>query len=147
MAERTHYINKLQDHLVAKILSPGKLFVYWQLQDKKVRFICDYFYIPEEQLVKTLRLYNHNSRKVIHEVVLRHGVSSWLFKGIKPAGNYYVELGIKRSTETFFPLLKSNSAIQNNDSQINADKPLSPGWVGKVSTYTYYENLEGSILK
>lgn len=147
MAERTYYINKLQDHLVARILTPGKLFVYWQLQDEKVRFICDYFYIPEEQLIKTLRLYDQDSRKVIHEVVLRHDVSSWLFKGIKPTGNYYVELGIKRSTETFFPLLKSNSAIQHNDNQLKAEKPPSPGWAGKVSTYTYYENLEGSITK
>jgi hypothetical protein len=147
VAERTHYMNKLQDHLVARLISPGKLYVYWQLQDEKVRFICEYFYIQEDQLIKTLRLYDHDSRKVIHEVVLRHGVTIWLFKGIKPTGNYYVELGIKRSTETFFPLLKSNSAIQHNDIKLKADKPLSPGWAGKVSTYTYYENLEGSILK
>lgn len=147
MVERTHYISKLQDHLVARILAPGKLFVHWQLQDEKVRFICKYFYIPEEQLDKTLRLYDHNSRKVIHEVVLRHGVSNWLFKGIKPTGNYYVELGIKQNIETFFPLLESNSVIQHNDDQPKVDKPLSTGWAGKVSTYTYYENLEGSILK
>lgn len=147
MAERNHYINKLQDRLVARILTPGKLFVYWELQDEKVRFISEYFYIPEEQLIRTLRLYENDSREVIHEVVLRQGVSSWLFKGIKPTCNYYVELGIKRSTETFFPLLKSNSVIQHNDNQLKAAKPLSPGWSGKVSTYTYYENLEGSILK
>ncbi|WP_213368603.1 DUF4912 domain-containing protein [Mesobacillus boroniphilus] len=147
MAERGHYISKLQDHLVARILTPGKLFVYWQLQDEKVRFICEYFYIPEVQFIKTLRLYEHDSRKVIHEVVLRQGVSSWLFKGIKPNSNYYVELGIKRSTETFFPLLKSNSIIQDHDSQSKSDKPISPGWTGKVSTYTYYENLERSIFK
>lgn len=147
MTESRHYNNKLQDHLVARILSTGKLFVYWQLQDEKVQFICKYFYIPEEQLIKTLRLYEHDSRKVINEVVLREGVSSWLFKGIKPAGNYNVELGIKRSTEAFFPLLKSNSIIQDHVSQFKADKPISPEWAENVSTYTYYENLEGRILK
>lgn len=147
MAERGQYINKLQDHLAARILSPGKLFVYWQFQDEKLQFICNYFYIQEEQLIKTLRLYEHDSRKVIHEVVLRQGVSSWLFKGIKPTGNYYVELGIKRCSEAFFPLLKSNSIIQDQDSQLKAGKPVSPEWAVNVSTYTYYENLEGSILK
>lgn len=147
MADRIHSINKLQDHLVARILSPGKLFVYWQLQDEKVQFICKYFYMQEEQLIKTLRLFEYDSRQILQEVVLRQGVSSWLFKGVKPTGNYYLELGIKRSTERFFPLLKSNFIIQGDDSQLNACKPISPQWAGKVSTYTYYENLEGSILK
>ena len=146
MAERTHDINKLQDYLVARLLSPEKLFVYWKHQDEKVRFICQYFYIPEEQLIITLRLYDQDSREVIHEVTLRQGVSSWLFKGIKPTGNYYVELGMKRGTETFFPLLKSNSIIQDSASTLKEDKPISPRWTGKVSTYTYYENFEGSII-
>ncbi|WLR56337.1 DUF4912 domain-containing protein [Mesobacillus subterraneus] len=128
MAKKTHSMTKHQDQLVARILSPGKLFVYWQLHDEKVQFICKYFYIPEDQPTRILRLYDHDSMKVIHEVILRHGVSSWLFKGVKPTGNYYVELGIKRSREIFFPLLKSSPAIQQNESQIMVDKPLSPGW-------------------
>lgn len=146
MAERTHCINKLPDHLVARILSPGKLFIYWQLQDEKVLFICNYFYMQEEQLTKTLRLYELDSREVLHEVFLPHGVSSWLFKGIKSTGNYYVELGIRRGAKAFFPLLKSNTIIQEEGSLLKMGKPISPEWDGQVSTYTYYENIEGSIL-
>jgi hypothetical protein len=145
VAERIHKTYKLQDHLVARILSSGKLFVYWQLQDEKVRFICRYFYLPEEQLIKTLVLYDLDSREVLHEVVLCQGVSSWLFKGIKPVGNYLVELGVRRSTETFFPLMRSNPIIQDNKYKQEAGKPSSPAWAENVSTYTFYENLEGSI--
>ncbi|MBT2636543.1 MULTISPECIES: DUF4912 domain-containing protein [unclassified Bacillus (in: firmicutes)] len=146
MTEKDQKIYKLQDQLVAISLSPGKLLVYWQLQDEKVQFICEYFYIPEDQVIKGLRLIEHGSSRVLHEVILRQGVSSWVFKGIKPTGNYYVELGVKRSSETFLPLLKSNSIIQDGKIQLTAGQPPSPGWVGKVSTYTYYENLEGSIF-
>ncbi|UYZ20774.1 DUF4912 domain-containing protein [Mesobacillus jeotgali] len=145
MTEKDHHIYKLQDQLVARSLTPEKMLVYWQLHDEKVQFICEYFYIPEDQVIKSLRLMEHGSSIVLHEVILRQGVSSWVFKGIKPNGNYYVELGVKRSSETFLPLLKSNSIIHDSNIRLTAGQPLSPGWIGKVSTYTYYENLEGSI--
>jgi hypothetical protein len=147
VTERQHKLYKLQDQLVARSLSPGKLLVYWQLQDEKVRFVGEYFSIPEDKIIKSLRLFETNAGRVLQEVVLRPGVSSWVFKGIKPSGNYYVELGVKRSPETFLPLLKSNSIIQDGSIHETAAQPSAPGWVGKVSTYTYYENLEGSIHK
>ena len=147
MTERQYKLYKLQDQLVTRSLSPGKLLVYWQMQDEKIRFIGDYFYIPEDKIIRSLRLYEYNSRSVLQEVILRPGVSSWVFKGIKPSGNYYVELGVKRSPETFLALLKSNSIIQDDSIHVTAAQPHAPGWAGKVSTYTYYENLEGSIHK
>lgn len=147
MTEGSQYTNQIQDHLVARILLPGKLFVYWQLQDEKVRFVGQYFYIPEGQLIKTLRLYDHDSGIVLHESVLRQGVDSWLFKGIKPTSNYFVELGIKREGDRFFPLLKSNVIVQDVNSQGRANKKASPPWAGNVSTYTFYENLKGSSIK
>lgn len=144
MRKSNQYSDKIQDHLHSRVIAPSKLFVYWQLMDEKIRFICKYFYIPDEQLILTLRLNDHASGKVVQEVVLRQGVSSWLFKGIKPNVNYMAELGIRRSSEAFFPLLKSNVIIQDVTILKNEGKPNLPGWVGKVSTYTYYENLEGS---
>lgn len=147
MTNSNQQLNKIEDHLKAKILSPGKLFVYWHLQEEKVRFMGKYFLIPDEQLILALRLSDHGSRAVIHEAILRPGVSSWLFKGVNATSNYQVELGLRHQTETFFPMLRSNVIIQNPNIQIEEDKPLLPGWSGKVSTYTYYENLEGSINK
>ena len=146
MTGKNHNKYKLQDQLVARILSTGKLLVYWQLQDEKVRFICEYFYLPEDQVIKSLRLIEHGSSRVLHEVILPQGVSNWIFKGIK-GGNYYVELGVKRSPDTFLPLLRSNAIIQDDHFQLTEARPPSPRWTGKVSTYTYYENLEGSIRK
>jgi hypothetical protein len=142
-----HDKNKIEDDLVARILTPGKLYVYWQLHDKKVRFIGKYFYIPDEQLVMRLRLYDYPSGRVIHELILRNGVTSWLFKGIKATNNYQVELGIELKADKFFPMLRSNIIIQNPDILKEADKLHRPAWSGNVSTYTYYENFEGSIFK
>lgn len=147
MTEKNHKIYKLQDQLVARILNTDKLLVYWLLQDEKVRFICEYFYLPEEGVIKSLRLIEQGSRRVLHEAVLPQAASSWIFKGIKPGVNYYVELGVKRSPETFLPLLRSNSIIQDRHFQFAEVQQPSPRWDGKVSTYTYYENLEGSIPK
>ncbi|MBT2677497.1 DUF4912 domain-containing protein [Bacillus sp. ISL-35] len=147
MANSNQQLNKIEDHLKAKILSPGKLFVYWHLQEEKVRFIGRYFLLPDSQLTKALRLYDFDSGAVIHEAILRHGVSSWLLKGVNATSNYQIELGIKPKTDTFFPMLRSNVIIQNSFNQKAGNKPLLPGWCGKVSTYTYYENLEGSINK
>ncbi len=147
MANSNQQPKKIEDHLEARILSQGKLFVYWHLQEKKVRFIGKYFLIPEEQLILALRLYDINLGSVVSEAILRHGVSSWLFKGVNATSNYQVELGIIRGAERFFPMLRSKVIIQNPGIQREDCKPLLPGWSGKVSTYTYYENLEGSLNK
>jgi hypothetical protein len=145
------------DHLAARILSPDKLFVFWQLQDEKLKFMSDYFNLPETQIVKSLRLCEITSANgtrtqtiCIQEVILRQGISSWLYKGISEKRNYVVELGIKRNEEDFFPLLRSNPIILNVKSITpeRSDLPeKSPEWVGHVSTYTYYETLEGSSKK
>ena len=142
------------DHLAARILPENKLFVFWKLQDEKVNFMADYFNLSEAETVRSLRLYEIRSAKgkgtgkiCILEVILRHGITSWLFKGINRKKNYVVELGIKRNEDDFFPMLRSNAIILNtNAKELEApDLPAeTPGWAGQVSTYTYYENLEGS---
>lgn len=156
MAKYNNCLSKESDHLAARILSPDKLFVFWQLQDEKVKFMADYFNLPEAKTVKSLRLFEiTTSEGTMHstgilEVILRQGVSSWLFKGISEKRNYVVELGIKRNEEDFFPLLRSNPIILNIKSitRERCDHPLtSPEWSAQVSTYTYYENIEGSTKK
>ncbi|CAM3997069.1 DUF4912 domain-containing protein [Mesobacillus thioparans] len=147
MTNRNQQPKKIEDHLEARILSPGKLFVYWHLQEEKVRFIGKYFLIPDEQHILALRLYDRNLGSVVSEAILRHRVSSWLFKGVNATSNYQVELGLKRGGETFFPMKRSKVIFQDSSTQLEEDKPLLPGWSGKVSTYTYYENLEGGLNK
>lgn len=144
------------DYLSARILSSDKLFVFWKLQDEKVKFMADYFNLAETKTVKSLRLYEITTSEgtlhstVILEVILRKSVSSWLFKGISEKRNYAVELGIKRNEEDFFPMLRSNPIILNVKliTPERRSNPLtSPEWTAHVSTYTYYENIEGSTKK
>jgi hypothetical protein len=148
---------KEPDYLAARILPENKLFVFWQLQNEKVNFMADYFNLSEIEAVRALRLYEtcapigeRRDKICILEVILRHGVTSWLFKGINEKRNYVVELGINRNEDDFFPLLRSNAIILNTDAIYPGAQDLSakaPGWAGQVSTYTYYENLEGSSKK
>lgn len=157
MSKFNNCSSKELDYLAARILSADKLFVFWQLQDEKLKFMSDYFNLPEAQTVKSLRLFEITSANgtrtqtiCIHEVILRQGISSWLYKGISEKRNYVVELGIKRNEEDFFPLLRSNAIVLNAKSIAPESSDLpekSPEWAGQVSTYTYYENLEGSSKK
>lgn len=153
MTIRKNRASKTYDYLSARILLPGKLFVYWQLQDEKVQFMCSYFNIPDKRTVKTLRLYDlayGRNDSCIQEIVLRQDVSSWLFKGVSENRSYVVELGIKLNEEKFFPVLRSNEIISSFNSielKENICDQQSPEWVGQVSTYTYYDTLEGSSRK
>lgn len=148
---------KEPDHLAAQFLPENKLYVFWQLQDEKVNFMADYFNLSEGEAVRALRLYEtaaptgeRRDKICILEVILRHGVTSWLFKGINEKRNYVVEFGIKRNEDDFFPMLRSNAIILNTDEIYPEAHDLfakTPRWSGQVSTYTYYENLEGSRKK
>jgi hypothetical protein len=149
VTKRKNRATKTYDRLSARILSPGKLFVFWQLQDEKVQFLSNYFNIPVKRTVKTLRLYdlaNGRHDGCIQEIVLRQGVTSWLFKGVSENRSYVVELGIMLNEEKFFPVLRSNeiiSSLNSIGSKENIRDQQFPEWVGLVSTYTYYDTLEG----
>jgi hypothetical protein len=151
--------NNVMDHLVAQPLSPNRLFVFWQLDDKKIAFICRYFNSNPNTIVLTLRLYeltftveSGGKPKLIQEVILRPEISSWLFKGVKYNGDYLVELGIIRPEGTFFPMLrvnkvKSKLSSSNSPGGVREFAEKTPVWSDSVSTYTYYENVEGSNEK
>ncbi|HAQ06617.1 MAG TPA: hypothetical protein DCR24_03480 [Bacillus bacterium] len=157
MKGQKRYENKMKDYLAVRVLTPGKLFAFWQVNEDKLQFICKYFNIPNGRAVKSLRLYDitPNNLEVakagcIHEVVLRPEDSSWLFKGISPSRDYVVELGIMRTEQCFFPVLQSNkmiSQVKPKDSAAVGSLYLPPDWTNQVSTYTYYENVEGSSKK
>lgn len=156
MPNGSNQTGAVSDHLAARILPAGKLFAFWQLHDAKVHFICSYFNIAEEQIVRVLRLYDLTAfrskgrmKSSIHEVILRPNISSWMFKGVSQNREYVIELGIRQNENHFFPLLRSNEIIpitklvDNKPAAIHHHSP----WAGQVSTYTYYEDLEGSSQK
>ena len=157
MKEQNNRATKMKDHLAVRILSPGQLFAFWELQEEKIQFICKYFNIPEERAMKCLRLYditttniNGSNADCIHEVILRPDATNWLFKGLSESRDYVVEIGVMRNEESFFPVLRSNemiSKVRSIGSPAVDTIWHSPDWVGKVSTYTYYENVEGGSKK
>jgi hypothetical protein len=146
--------NISSDYLAARILTGDKLYAFWKLEDKKLRFIGRYFNLADHEIVTSLRLYDITSPHLtrmkdsfIHEAIIRHGCSSWLFKGVSKNRNYVLELGILINENKFFPLLRSNkiiSADQRMHEMEGQNLKQAPEWDGKVSTYTYYENIEGS---
>lgn len=159
MPDQIKTATNVMDHLAAQPLSPNKLFVYWQLDDKKIAFICRYFNSNPNTIVRTLRLYkltftkeSGGKPKLIQEVILRPEISSWLFKGVKYNEDYLVELGIIRPEGTFFPMLrfdevKSKLSSSNSPGGVREFAEKTPVWLDRVSTYTYYENVEGSNEK
>lgn len=139
------------DYLKAEILFPEKIFVSWQLDEKKLEFICNYFEILPHRASRSMRLYEIISAlsgrelKFIQEVVLRPESNSWLFKGISLERKYLVELGLMVSEKKFFPVLKSNPVNANGMDQTEPavqEGLTAPSWFNQVSTYTYYESTE-----
>lgn len=153
MTEQNNTVWKQSDHLSARLLSPDKLFVFWQLSEEKIGFIAKYFNIEEKSIVTSLRLLDGalagQKTGMIHEMVIRPGTESWLFKGLSDKHSYYAELGIIREGMSFFPLLRSNTVSSQNIHAANSpgSQFVPPQWDGRVSTYTYYDDLEGSRQK
>lgn len=152
MTEQNNTIWKQSDHLSARLLSPDKLFVFWELSCEKIGFIAKYFDMEEKSIVTSLRLFDvalaGQKSGMIHEMVLRPGTASWLFKGLPENRSYYAELGIIRGETSFFPLLRSNTVSSHiHSAEAPHSQTIPPQWDGRVSTYTYYEDLEGGRQK
>lgn len=142
---------KVADFLEAVLISEDKLSIFWQLQKDKVQFIRNYFILEEKETPLFLRLCSlagdRRKNGVLHEVVLRPDAESWLFKGLAVGLQYVAEIGLYHKNGSFFPLLRSNTVAGIDKAELEADFTSGrelPEWTGNVSTYTYYENLEGS---
>lgn len=142
------HVNNMPEFLALHFLSNDRLYVFWQLEEEKVRFISKFFDLQDHQFNRFLRLHVYNERKQesIFEVMLRPGQSSWIFKGVSKDDSFLAEIGLNYQEGSFFPLLRSiehagegTSRKQSRDSGDN-----HPNWTSKVSTYSYYEDLEGS---
>ncbi|WP_210365939.1 DUF4912 domain-containing protein [Bacillus sp. REN3] len=144
----------IPDFLAVHHITSDKLYAFWQIEEAKVRFIIKYFNLGEDTAVRSLRLFdltgagsNRVESSCIHEAILRPEAKSWLFKGVREGHTYMAELGIKYNDDRFFPLLRSNILNGADGKNTGAGQEVDfriPTWTGRVSTYTYYEDLEGS---
>jgi glycosyltransferase involved in cell wall biosynthesis len=146
--------------LAAKLVASNQIHASWWLSQADKEFIGRYFERPYKQFFQILRIYDvtlvefngHNANQ-FYEIILRPEQDHWLIKGLKTNHVYCLELGIKLSGASFFPILRSNVIEVPGSSSMNvtdlneaanlcqAEENVLPTWSGQVSTYSYYEHL------
>jgi uncharacterized protein len=154
----------LKGELAAKLITPRKLLLYWEVSDLPKKILEFYFDLSFESLTPIIRIYDvtdivFNGKNAHHffEVAIPYQNGHWFIKGLVGNRSYVVELGINISNQEFFPLFRSNS-IQTptieipNGTNINHDlikykeqEDQPPKWMDHVSTYSYYvqsQNME-----
>ncbi|MBU8879389.1 glycosyltransferase [Bacillus sp. FJAT-29790] len=142
------------------LISSEKLDVFWKLSSEKKKIIEAYFGEPFSSMVKALRIYDVTSiifdggnAHSYQDVILADKHTNWTFKGLKSYRSYCVEYGIMISEYKFFPMLRSTAVhhpleIRKPQGELQAelesdfqDANHPPIWAERVSTYSYYENV------
>jgi uncharacterized protein len=159
----TGYI-PLKGELAAKLVTPRKLLLYWEVSDLPKKILELFFNLSFESLIPVIRIYDvtdivFNGKNAHHffEVVIPYQNGHWFIKGLVANRGYVAELGVSLSEREFFPLYRSNS-IQTptieipNGTDIHHDliklrehEEQPPKWIDHVSTYSYYvdsKNME-----
>ena len=150
--------------LKAKLVTPRKLFLFWDVSTVAKRAIELFFNSRFEEHVTVIRIYdvtdlNFNGKNAHHyfEITVPYQNGHWFVKGLAAKRRYVAELGIQMSDIGFFPLFRSNCLQtpvfeMSGDNGLNYDllqfhryEESSPKWMDYVSTYSYYmdaKNLE-----
>ena len=155
----------LKGELKAKLVSPRKIILFWEVSELPKKIIELFFKKRFEELVTVIRVYDvtditFNGKNAHHfyEIPVSYQSGHWIIKGLIPNRNFVAELGIYFSDQKFFPLLRSN-CIQTPHSQIaigyegNSDLFLkvqeyeekTPKWTEHVSTYSYYVETTNNL--
>ncbi|MGG3562239.1 DUF4912 domain-containing protein [Neobacillus rhizosphaerae] len=148
----------LKGELKAKLVSPRKIILFWEVSELPKKIIELFFKKRFEELVTVIRVYdvtditfNGKNANHFYEIPASYQSGHWIIKGLIPNRDYVAELGIYFSDHNFFPIHRSN-CIQTPNSQIpsgyegNSDLYLKvqeyeekpPKWTEHVSTYSYY---------
>jgi uncharacterized protein len=146
-------------YLVTQLVSNHKLVTNWKMAAWQKELSATYFDNINQEVI-ILRLYdvtdiyfNGSNAHSSYEFQLSKETTNWSIKGIKQGRSYLTEIGYKVNQNQFFPILRSNavhnlpSGLEQKDSltcQHDAfyqERILQPKWTDKVSTYTYYENI------
>jgi hypothetical protein len=154
----------LKGELDAKLVTPRKLLLFWEVSDIPKKVIELFFNLSFENLIPVVRVYDvtdlvFNGKNAHHffEIAVPYQNGHWFIKGLVANRSYVAELGINISEKEFFPLFRSNS-IQTpimkipNGNEMNHDliqlkhhEEQPPKWIDHVSTYSYYmesKNME-----
>lgn len=147
-------------YLVTQLVSNQKLASNWKISSWQKELAASYFDSINQEII-IFRIYdvtdiyfNGSNAHSMYEFQLAKDTLNWTIKGIKQGRSYLTEIGYKVNQNQFFPILRSNAvhnlpdaAIVQSDSltyQQDAfykESLLQPKWADKVSTYSYYENI------
>jgi uncharacterized protein len=151
----------IKGELVAKLVAPQKMFLFWDPSQLPKMIIQFYFNHPIEELVSVIRVFdvtdiNFNGKNAHHyyEIYVPYPNSHWIVKGLAANRRYLAELGVYLPETGYFPLFRSNSietpALSIPDGnelyqdflQLKRHEECPPKWRDYVSTYSYYEESE-----
>jgi uncharacterized protein len=152
-----------ENYLVTRYISANKIASNWKIAPWQRELIASYFNMETNQKAIVFRVYdvtdiifNGSNAHSYYEFQLPNDKTYWVIKGIKPERSYITEIGYQLNHQQFFPILRSNTVFR--DQQIkdfpttNLELSLKqqinkPEWIEKVSTYSYYENINKENLK
>jgi uncharacterized protein len=146
-------------YLVAQLVSNHKLVINWKMAAWQKGLTAYYFDNINQEII-ILRLYdvtdiyfNGSNAHSSYEFQLSKETTNWSIKGIKLGRSYLTEIGYKVNQNQYFPILRSNvvfnlpNGLEQKDSltyqheAFYQERILQPKWTEKVSTYSYYENI------
>lgn len=146
-------------YLVAQLVSNHKLVINWKMAAWQNGLTASYFDNINQEII-ILRLYdvtdiyfNGSNAHSSYEFQLSKETTNWSIKGIKLGRSYLTEIGYKVNQNQYFPILRSNvvfnlpNGLGQKDSltyqheAFYQERILQPKWTEKVSTYSYYENI------
>jgi uncharacterized protein len=144
---------KTSHYLVSKLVSDNRCISFWEIAPWQRELVCSYFNHEVNLSILFLRLYDvtdiyfdGSNAHACHEFQLKEESTFWVIKGLKTGRSYLTEIGFRVNHQQFFPILRSNT-IQGNEN-MNVIEPLPeqfdqirPNWKDRVSTYSYYENM------
>jgi uncharacterized protein len=158
--EIVHIPSKSSDFIL-KLISPRKIFLFWEIHDVERHLTETYFALPFAEMTQVIRVYdvtgiifNGNNQHGVYEIVIPKNQSFWFIKGLVPNRSYLAEINVRISEEHFFPIKRSNTIhiprieisettrLYNDLLQFKKSNKHAPNWVEHVSTYSYYEKSD-----
>lgn len=147
----------LKGELKAKLVTPRKLILFWDVSELPKKIIERFFNRKFEELVTVFKIFDvtnilFNGKNAHHynEITVPYQSGHWFVKGLAENRCYVAELGVYVYNNEFFPLYRSDSIqtpsldIQSGGTyhqellQFQRIEEESPKWMEHVSTYSYY---------
>jgi hypothetical protein len=145
------------DGIFTRYLSDNKLFVYWYTASVKKNVVQRFF--KQDVGDQIIRVYDVTKKSLTSvksypylDIRVPKQQNYWTIKGVKENKSYIFELGFLLEG-IYFPIHRSRMVQFDEASSLEEQTPIqlfmtnSRGWNENVSTYSFYENVEGSEKK